>query len=195
MHGVIEKACPLLDRLRSETAAQHDALEAGLALLDAPLSRDHFLEVLKGFHGFHAAWEPAAAASAYADFLEPRRRLGAVERDLRALGLSDGEIAALPRCDAAADLAATSAGVLGASYVLEGSSLGGKVITRALAGEAWPPKGGFAYFNPYGDETGLRWRESRAFIEREGADLQDEVTAAAGRTFDLLLAWLTEGRR
>lgn len=190
MHGVIERAHPLLDRLRTETAAQHDALEAGLALLDRPLSRDRFLGVLKGFHGFHAVWEPAAALSHYAEFLTPRHRLAGVERDLRAMGLSDAEIAALPRCEAAADLAAKPAGVLGASYVLEGSSLGGAVITRALSGEAWLPKGGFAYFNPYGDQTGVRWRETRAFIDREGGDLQDEVTAAAARTFDLLQDWL-----
>lgn len=191
MHGVIERAHPLLDRLRTETAAQHDALEAGLALLDRPLSRDRFLGVLKGFHGFHAVWEPAAAQSAYAEFLRPRRRLVGVERDLRSMGLAQADIDALPRCGEAADLAATPAGVLGASYVLEGSSLGGAVITRALSGEAWPPEGGFAYFNPYGDQTGVRWRETRAFIEREGADFQDEVTAAAARSFDLLLSWLT----
>lgn len=191
MHGVIERAHPLLDRLRLETAAQHDALEAGLALLDRPFSRDRFLGVLKGFHGFHAAWEPAAAQSAYAEFLMPRRRLAGVERDLRFMGLAQADIDALPRCEAAADLAATSAGVLGASYVLEGSSLGGAVITRALSGEAWLPEGGFAHFNPYGDQTGVRWRETRAFIEREGAHLQDEVTAAAARSFDLLLSWLT----
>ncbi|WP_269714081.1 biliverdin-producing heme oxygenase [Caulobacter sp. NIBR2454] len=193
MHGVIETAHPLLDRLRSDTATRHEALEAGLALLEPPLSPDRFRRVLEGFYGFHVVWEPAAATR-FADFLLPRRRLACLNRDLTALGLSETVIDALPRCKAAADLARDPASVLGAAYVLEGSSLGGKVITRALAGQAWLPSGGFSYFDPYGDQTGVRWRETRAFIEREGARSTDAVVAAAGETFDLLTAWLTGDR-
>ena len=52
----------LLDRLRSATRDAHGTLEGSLALLQPPLRRERFVEVLQGFLVFHRAWEPRVAA-------------------------------------------------------------------------------------------------------------------------------------
>lgn len=58
---------------------------------------------------------------------------------------------------------------LGMLYVLEGSTLGGRLILRALAerGIADPD---LAFLDPYGTETNTRWRAFLAVLARETGD-------------------------
>ena len=80
---------------------------------------------------------------------------------------------------------AGQAEALGMLYVLEGSTLGGQFITRALAtrGVIDP---GLAFLDPYGDETGVRWRSFLAVLVREVTDdgLIAEACRGAVRAFD-----------
>jgi hypothetical protein len=48
-------------RLRAATAGAHRRLETRLALIDPLAPQAHFVAVLKGFLGFHRAWERAVA--------------------------------------------------------------------------------------------------------------------------------------
>lgn len=172
--------------LRSETGEAHRRLEARLDLLRPPLERDRFVRVIGRLLGFHEVWEPAAGVGA------ERSRLPHLRRDLRALGLDEGAIAALPRCAAAAALAGTEEAVVGSSYVVEGSSLGGQVIARALAEVPWLPPGGLAAFDPYGARTGAMWRAFGAWCEARGESLErGAVAAAACATFAMLEDWLS----
>ena len=78
-----------------------------------------------------------------------------------------------------------AAGFLGALYVLEGSTLGGRLIARHLQ-----PTFGFrdgkgdAYFRGHGDQTGALWREITAAIAALPEGDSPEVIEAAKRTFD-----------
>jgi heme oxygenase len=187
---------PILDRLKDETREAHDRLEADLSLLHGPLSRERFVRVLERFWGFHCIWEPAIARALHDDaFLGPRLKLGRLEADLIALGRSPAEIARLPRCFEAAQLAPLPrrpAAALGSLYVLEGSTLGGKVISRALDGAAWAPEGGLRYFDPYGSHTGQMWRDFWDYIAAHSTPAADaEMLAAARATFERLHRWLT----
>ena len=86
------------------------------------------MAVLQGFHRFHRAWEPMIVGLIdRPDLLAPRARLGAIERDLAALG-------AAPADGPAPDLTALvgAAEGWGSLYVMEGSTLGGLVIAKAL---------------------------------------------------------------
>jgi heme oxygenase len=186
----------ILGRLKHETRALHDRLESGLGLLDAPLSRDRFLRLLERFWGFHAAWEPAVARALNDEtFLAPRLKLGWLQADLLALGRSPGDIARLPRCFEAAQLAplpGRPAAALGSLYVLEGSTLGGRVISRALKGAPWLPEGGIGYFDPYGPRTGQMWQDFRDYAAARSTPAADaEMLAAARATFERLYRWLT----
>ncbi len=77
---------------------------------------------------------------------------------------------------------------LGALYVVEGATLGGRVIARHLARSlALGPADGAAFFAGYGDRTGAMWNGLRA----QAADYEArfggvaEATAAAQATFAL----------
>jgi heme oxygenase len=190
-----ETSPTVLHRLRSETRDVHERLEQGLGLLDAPLDRDRFMRVLERFFGFHAVWEPAVGRALGDDaFLAPRLKLERLRRDLRALGRSDAEIDRLPRCFEAAQLAPLArrqAAALGSLYVLEGSTLGGQVITRALAGAPWLPADGLTYFDPYEAQTGAMWRAFRDYLlARSTPPADDEMVAVARATFERLVRWL-----
>ncbi|MDB5642141.1 MAG: Heme oxygenase [Hyphomicrobiales bacterium] len=179
--------------LRQQTREQHEALESALNLLAPPLSRDRFLRVLSRFYGFHRVWEPAVAAHVeLRAFMDARHRLPLLRRDLRALGLSEDAIDALPLCEDAASCVAETGEALGSLYVLEGSTLGGQIITRALSQEDWTPPQGLTSFNPYREETGRMWRDFRTFAEAQGRGRDAaRIVAGARQTFVLLTGWLT----
>lgn len=182
----------LLARLRRDTAAVHDRLEADLDLLRRPLDRQHMLRVLERFHGFHAVWEGAMRRSSIGAFYEPRRRMNHLATDLLALGLQPAEIEALPLCAAAGRLAATREAAVGALYVMEGSTLGGQVIGKALAEANWLPAGGLTYFNPYGERTGPMWRSFRDWAQMTTPfESHAAVSAGAQATFETLHSWMT----
>jgi heme oxygenase (biliverdin-IX-beta and delta-forming) len=182
----------LMAELRARTADQHQALERAVDILSLVGEPARLRVLLERFYGFHAVWEPAIASSPIAAFATDRGRLAHLSADLLRLGAQTADLAALPRCRPAAALAATSARAIGSLYVMEGSTLGGQVISRTLReGGASPPQG-LAYFNPYGRETGARWRAFAAWAEAAGADEdRGEIIASAAATFTLLRTWLT----
>lgn len=180
----------LIDFLRAETREAHRRLEARLDLLRPPPSRDRFLRLVTRFHGFHAVWEPAVAP--WCPIREGHSRLPHIGRDLRALGLDDAAIASISPCEPAATLALTQEGAVGSCYVVEGSTLGGQVIGRMLAGAPWVPAGGLATFTPYGPETGARWRAFGAWCEAQADGLDRSAVAVSARaTFAMLEDWLS----
>ena len=145
----------MLDRLRSTTRQAHVALEDRLALLQPPLRRERFILVLQGFLAFHRVWEPrTAAVLEHHRVLEPRSRIALIEHDLEALGAAGSS-----RADAPFDLAFLSgvSQAWGSLYVMEGSTLGGQFISKALRGRDWAPDAGLTYFNPYGRRTAAMW--------------------------------------
>ena len=170
----------LSERLRGATASAHAALEAELDLLH-DLDRTRLVRVLRRFAGFHAGWEPAVARLLDEPALwEPRRRLPALHADLALLGAADAtEAWPAPAwlCDAHA--------AWGSLYVMEGSTLGGQVIGRALRAAGTE---GLSYFDGRGREAGPLWRTLRARL-----DVLPEpgrVCAAAISTFDALRLWM-----
>lgn len=181
--------------LRAATAAAHKDLEQALGLLEDPLSRSRFVALLERFWGFHAVWEPAIGQHApLRSLMAGRYRLAQIADDLRALGLTQQEIMALPQCSRAAGLAISIENALGSLYVLEGSTLGGQIITRALRDQPWVPPSGLRYFDPYGPETGARWRALQAALSAASApSAEPAIIAGAVRTFELLRAWLVPG--
>ena len=177
----------LPERLKQATADLHSALEDGLGLLMPPLDRDRVTLLIGRFYGFHASWEPAVAQWIDDEaFLAPRRRAPLAARDLTTLG---ADIAELPLCADAADLA-SSAEAWGSIYVMEGSTLGGRVIIKRLTDEAWLPEGGLHYFDPHGDMTGPLWRAVKERLEGLPAEDQAGAIAGARKTFSRLASWL-----
>jgi heme oxygenase len=186
---------PLHLRLRRETALHHEMLEKQLDLLEPELSLHRYRRVLQSFHGFYAPVEDglsrlAATAPALGFPLRPRAEL--LERDLLALGLSDSDIAALPRCDSLPRLSRTEH-LAGCLYVLEGACLGGQIIAKAVR-DRLPVSNdrGLSFFVGDGSKTRERWQTVLTWLEelaRSGADAHG-IVASARETFSSLGFWM-----
>src|SRR5688572_1762481 len=87
----------LLERLRAETRGQHEQMEAVFAL---PSTRDDHRRWTARFLGFVEPLEGRMAEKLGAGhpFTSGRNKAGWLRDDLRALGVSDAEMAAVPRC-------------------------------------------------------------------------------------------------
>lgn len=192
MQAAAFAAPDLFTTLRQTTAEAHTRLEGALDLLREPLSRDRFVAVLKRFYGFHVTWEQTAAGfPELHTVMRNRTKTLHLERDLLALGFGDFE--SLPHCEAARTLAVTAAEAVGVSYVLEGSTLGGKIISKALSAAPWLPQGGLTFFDPYGAHAGAMWQSYRAWASGFlPADAYPDAQRAAVNTFALLTRWLPE---
>jgi heme oxygenase (biliverdin-IX-beta and delta-forming) len=62
----------------------------------------------------------------------------------------------------------TKAEALGALYVVEGSTLGGRKILQALRSQGLPTDG-LHFLDPYGKDAGAKWRLFLRVLERETA--------------------------
>lgn len=190
----------------AEPVLLEPALHAPLAALRAA-TRDHHLRLdrlldlrrlgdaaryatmLQAFDGFLPAWEAAVAAglpAARQPWLQARSRRHFVARDLQVLG-----IAASTRSVQLKPIASEAA-AWGSLYVMEGSALGGQVITRSLAAHGLRPDTGAAYFHGWGESTGAMWREFRQLLEQELATpaALSLACASACATFDDVSALL-----
>lgn len=178
-------------RLRAATGPSHVALEDALDWRARVATRAGYATLLARLHGFHAAWEPAIGRALADDaFFDPRRRLASLDADLRHLGLPAATIAALPRPDTVR--LAGPAAAMGALYVLEGSTLGGRVIGRHIAALHGFDGGGLAYYRAHGPRTGAMWAAFRGRLDGSSGDVAAEEAAldSAIIAFDAMRVWL-----
>ena len=186
----------ILDRIRRETQAQHKSLERAFRILDPGLTSAayrHWLERLYGLHaGFEAAIEPWAEALDI-DW-ESRRKTPWLRQDLRYLGLSEAELRGIAPCDAVPELGSLGR-AFGALYVLEGSTLGGRLIAQTLEKRlGLTPASGGSFFQAYGELLQPRWLSFRERLTAAAttADLEREMIEAACETFAAFEYWLTQ---
>ena len=181
--------------LREATRAEHEATEALMPLGGADLSREGYAEVLETLEPLVRGWEAWAERNAPDDLREMvvrRRRSHLLRADLQMMGGRTGR-----DCGAAVDWdavvrdgiggeteAAFEAGFLGAMYVMEGSTLGGRFLARHVEGVlGLEPGRGDAYFQGHGESTGALWREVTARIAGVPEELSSTLVEAARRTF------------
>ena len=194
--GAARAAPGLSERLRRDTAAAHRAIEARLDLLGSGLSRDRYRHTLQRLYGFHVPVEAQLARLAPTApplGVPPAARAAALARDLGALGMAPAAIAALPHC-AALPRGERPEHFAGCVYVLEGASLGGLVIARAVhARLGLCAATGAAFFSGAGRATAARWRRVVAWLNDGGTAgwCADEVVSAARETFAALERFLT----
>jgi heme oxygenase len=161
---------PVLDHLRAVTAQSHADIEARLdaiARLASPAGRRDLLGCYYRMHASaDAALAPWLLALAGLD-AAARRRTPILRRDLLALGLPIPSLEGGPAVVVRNEFEA-----LGFLYVLEGSTLGGRMIHKALTTRGLGLVG-LGFLDPYGAQTGSQWRSFLTVLEREGvADIQ-----------------------
>ncbi|MFS8071669.1 MAG: biliverdin-producing heme oxygenase [Byssovorax sp.] len=180
-----------LAHIRGRTRELHERAEA---LIDLPTLRtvERYRTLLSLLLGFHA---PLERRLAHVDLhavgldLDARLKAHLLEDDLRCLGVEPRQV---PACS---DLPALPAlpEALGCLYVLEGSTLGGQVISRHLRETMGivPGEGG-SFFASDGRDVGAMWR---AFCRALAAGCPGEPEAvraaeSAVRTFSSFNHWL-----
>jgi heme oxygenase (biliverdin-IX-beta and delta-forming) len=194
VQSVVTATPSIVALLRSRAQDAHSALEEQLGLLERPASTDYYAHLLGRFLGFHLVWEnDLQEFPTLARELKTRSRIGHLRDDLRTLGLTDAEIDCVPLCGDAHRLTVNEARALGSFYVLEGSTLGGQLITRHLSGAPCFPAEGLSYFNPYGSRTGEMWRSFKRWLEDQAEHhAANDIVSGARGTFVVLQKWLSE---
>jgi heme oxygenase len=186
----------LMLALREGTRAQHERLESNLDLLDGGVGLEAYRALLERFYGFYLPLEDRLALlvdwSGLAYDYDDRRKVPLLERDLSALGAvpqnapAVAAYPALPRLEGLAQ-------AVGCLYVLEGSTLGGQILSRHfMAHLGLTENTGCAFFSGYGALTGPRWKAFGAFVAEHLADPvhYEPAVGAANETFERLGDWL-----
>jgi heme oxygenase len=171
---------PVLTLLREKTGDIHRRLEERMDAIERLAHPETRRDLVQRYHQFHLVMEEAMTAGLASAPAGEWRRTPLIEADLARLDLSP-----LP-CPAMAPLGRGQA--IGALYVLEGSSLGGRVILKDLARRG-ADCCGLGFLDPHGDAVASRWREVVDLLEREEAEpsaIVDGAMIAFARAQDLL---------
>jgi heme oxygenase len=186
----------MIARLRQETGALHTQLEKVLPLGAQLLTREHYARFLGVMHAVVPDLEERIANvpgwSSLLPHAEQRRRAALLRCDLEVLG---AHVARAPlRCQLPVIDAPACA--FGASYVLEGSTLGGVVIARTLGPTlALTPERGLGFLCAYGSQLRERWSEFVAALETWSASAsereRDLTVATARATFEAFVTQAT----
>lgn len=175
--------------VKQKTADAHAETEAVLVpKLNAIQSIEDYTAILQSFYGFFHPVEQTIQQFITPSILPDitkRRTSDLIVKDLAVLGV-DKE---LTLCTALPQIASVSQ-AFGALYVLEGSTLGGKVIARMLAKNkaVTIPVDALQFFNGYGEETGPMWTTFVSVLNQQ--ENEEEIVKAANETFYHLKNWM-----
>lgn len=185
----------ILEQLRVHTAAAHQALENEVHIEQAARDLKSYRRLLERFYGFHQPFEARIGALPGWNEVgyDPRSRLKSpwLRDDLESLGLGSDEIQELPLCGHLPEIRTIAQG-FGCAYVMEGSTLGGRHIARLLEngpGSQLPRR----FFQSYGSEVGMKWKEFCASLEEFSAECphsETEIIRAADTTFTCFREWV-----
>ena len=179
--------CALAARLKQETASLHRCVEEKVGLPGSVRTRTEYGELLQRLLTFHLAFGATLATPIW---IEEWRRTGITLGDHdRSPNLID-DLAHLNQSAKTHDEAeqvspkfTSFAEALGGLYVIEGSSLGGKILAPAFRTHLGnvPTR----YFESYGREFPLPWRSVQSALTRfePGHVLADQVIFGATSTF------------
>lgn len=181
--------------LKKQTAETHASLESMLLphLQDVTTLAD-YAAILKIFYGYFQPLElsiaPFINSTDLSDF-KSRRKAHYISDDLRTIGVN-AETLFL-----ATDLPSISSKTesFGALYVMEGSTLGGRGITRMLL-KGLPDLTiqSLRFFNGYGEGTGPMWIAFQQALNNVAGNKEEQnnVIAAANETFLKFEHWIQQ---
>ena len=185
----------VLEALRSATSELHRRTERALDLRRASSSLREYCALIDRLLGFYEPLEARLfgyrnhALSRKID-LETRRKVPALYADLATLNpalFRASEVCPyIPALD-------SEASAIGAWYVVEGATLGGRIIgdhlSRRLGISA---DSGARFFNCYGDLRERNWNEFCGVLASLQRTEAREVVAGAVAVFDAMFRWLDE---
>ena len=174
----------ILQTLKESTRHQHEAVEGSVDVMSKLFSLEDYKRLISRFRSFYSAYEPSLpyAELKLAGFdYDERRKLPSLDADANALDLVNIEVfndvpdvSSLPKA-------------FGSIYVIEGSTLGGQIISRHLKDHlGLTPENGGAFFASYGAKVGPMWKQFGEAVTNFSGDgtHDEEIVEAAMQTFD-----------
>lgn len=178
-------------QLKSTTQQSHQALEGFLIPVIKNVSTvAAYVRLLKMFYGYYKPVEEAIDVFPVSHDLpdyDQRRKADLIMNDLKTLN----EETVIPLCSAIPVLG-TIEEAFGAMYVLEGSTLGGLIITKILQRNLQlPGTNGFTFFSGYGKDTGRKWAFFKEVLDTycSDTDKYNRISFTANDTFIQLKKW------
>jgi heme oxygenase len=185
----------LTETIKTATQQYHQATEKILiGKMKNMRSLNDYSDILQLFYGYFGGLEQQIdryiTATDLTDYNE-RRKTAALANDLEALGTtlptkaSDDELPSINN----------NLQAFGALYVIEGSTLGGKIISKMVQQHLGITDGkGLSFFDGYGEDTGRKWSEFQQTLNNVGntPEREAEIIAAANDTFAKFKAWLED---
>jgi heme oxygenase len=174
----------LTEMLKEQTKSNHQKLEKKLVnKMRSMRTVTDYTDLLRLFYSYFGGLEKMIKLhldqARLPDYLI-RRKAAALASDLIELG------AMVPALARKSELPAihNHNQALGALYVIEGSTLGGKIISKMVSHQLPSTNGhGLSFFNGYGDGTENMWEQFKQVLNRPENLPGDEMISAANDTF------------
>ncbi|MBN9483782.1 MAG: hypothetical protein BGO70_09270 [Bacteroidetes bacterium 43-93] len=183
-----------IEELRARTKEDHQQLDKLLIpYIKGCNTVAKYADLLQCFYGYFHPLESLISAYIDDDIVPQysrRRKSNVIEEELQSMHENlhaINEDVPLPRID-------NIAGALGAMYVLEGSTMGGKIISKILAENLGKQPSDIRFFNYYGDDTDVLWGQFVQSLNMFADELEDAgkgvVISVARNTFHCFKAWI-----
>ncbi len=187
----------LTTALKIQTASAHESLENSSLMM--PLHRGevtaaYYQQLLIKFYGIFMPLEESVklhqqALASFLPDIDQRRKATALTKDLAFMNTDTSDIALHNFKEINSPAAA-----LGAMYVMEGSTLGGRFIAKTIQKHLnIDPEEGITFFSGYGQDTGTKWKlfqEGLLNFEANNSEAVPEVIAAANYVFKEFDLWI-----
>ncbi|HEY6900276.1 MAG TPA: biliverdin-producing heme oxygenase [Puia sp.] len=180
----------LTEELKENTLEIHGAAEKKMiaALKRIETSAD-YIELLNWLYGFYAPLEELIRKQLTEDNFPGITKRLRTEYILWDLQESGSPLPEPTRCEQL-PIIDSFYSALGALYVLEGSTLGGRIIAGMIARQMGTTKS-LSYFNGYGAETGNMWSAFKEYLNQPCTPSQrQEIISAAEDTFLTFKNWI-----
>jgi heme oxygenase (biliverdin-IX-beta and delta-forming) len=181
----------LADELKERTRDVHADLEKKLVThIQLVRDLDQYAALLSLMYGYYAALENRLDSFRHAipDY-DRRRKSHALVDDLSKLGRTEDS---LSLCTDIPEIN-TIPQALGSMYVLEGSTLGGKVISKMLLKQLPSLEQSLSFFQGYRDDTMDMWQKFKHYLHQIIEDVHhEEAQLAAKETFVKFKNWIEQ---
>ncbi|MBE9585570.1 biliverdin-producing heme oxygenase [Mucilaginibacter sp. JRF] len=183
----------LSEKLKDETKTYHYETEVALiGRIKAIKDKQDYADLLKMFYGYFGGLEKhidAAIDTTLMDDYHQRRKTSAIADDLQALD------APVPTVAGADNLPVIENHLqaLGALYVIEGSTLGGKIISKMIGQKLDASNGeALTFFNSYGEDTVNMWNSFKQKMDAQAKTEAEQaaVVETANSTFKHFASWI-----
>ncbi|RDI13384.1 biliverdin-producing heme oxygenase [Flavobacterium sp. AG291] len=189
--NTLENSTIFLENLRKATSQSHTNLEAlpiSSSIMNPKVTNAEYALYLDLMHDVvkDAEENIFPALKDIVTDLDERNKTHLLEEDLKTLGLTKKDVAN-PLSDSLTN--PSKAFAMGVFYVIEGSSLGGRVILKNIsAALGHDIENGAAYFGGYGGQTGSYWKNFLAQLTQyeSQSNSSEEIIAGADYAFNAI---------